>query len=36
MLHDVGESIIGDITPYENVTKAEKRALEEVRCMIMT
>ncbi len=30
LAHDVAESIVGDITPHDNVTKEEKRHLEEV------
>jgi len=30
MVHDLAESIVGDITPYDGVTKEEKRILEEV------
>lgn len=30
MLHDLAEAIVGDITPHCNVTKEEKRQLEEV------
>ena len=30
MIHDLAEAIVGDITPHCNVTKEEKRQLEEV------
>ena len=30
LIHDIGESIIGDITPVDNVTKEEKFEIEEV------
>jgi putative hydrolases of HD superfamily len=30
MVHDLAESIVGDITPYDGVSKEEKRKLEEV------
>lgn len=30
MVHDLAESIVGDITPYDGITKEEKRKLEEV------
>lgn len=30
MVHDLAESIVGDITPDEPITKEEKRKLEEV------
>ena len=30
MVHDLAESVVGDITPYDGVTKEEKRVLEEV------
>ena len=30
LLHDVAEAYVGDITPYDGVTKEEKRRLEEV------
>jgi len=29
MVHDLAESIVGDITPYDGITKEEKRKLEE-------
>mmetsp|Transcript_33136 Transcript_33136/g.33745 ORF Transcript_33136/g.33745 Transcript_33136/m.33745 type:complete len:199 (-) Transcript_33136:439-1035(-) len=29
LVHDLAESIVGDITPHQNVSKAEKRQLEE-------
>jgi putative hydrolase of HD superfamily len=32
MMHDVAEATVGDITPHDNVSKEEKRRLEEVRC----
>jgi 5'-deoxynucleotidase YfbR-like HD superfamily hydrolase len=31
MVHDLAESIVGDITPHCNVSKEEKRQLEEVQ-----
>jgi putative hydrolase of HD superfamily len=30
MVHDLAEAIVGDITPYDGVSKEEKRRLEEV------
>ena len=30
MVHDLAEAIVGDITPYDGVSKADKRRLEEV------
>lgn len=30
MVHDLAEAVVGDITPYDGVTKEEKRVLEEV------
>lgn len=30
LIHDLGESIIGDITPCDNVSKEDKHAMEEV------
>ena len=30
LVHDLAESLVGDITPYEGVSKEEKRRLEEV------
>lgn len=30
MVHDLAESIVGDITPHCGVSKEEKRRLEEV------
>lgn len=30
LVHDLAESIVGDITPYDGVSKEEKRKLEEV------
>lgn len=30
LIHDLGESIIGDITPSDNVSKEDKHAMEEV------
>lgn len=30
MVHDLAESIVGDITPHDGVSKEEKRRLEEV------
>lgn len=29
MVHDVAEAVVGDITPFDGVTKEEKRKLEE-------
>eukprot|EP00828_Plagiopyla_frontata_P018981 TRINITY_DN24277_c0_g1_i1.p3 TRINITY_DN24277_c0_g1~~TRINITY_DN24277_c0_g1_i1.p3 ORF type:complete len:101 (+),score=19.84 TRINITY_DN24277_c0_g1_i1:157-459(+) len=29
LIHDIAESIIGDITPYDGVSKEEKQKLEE-------
>mmetsp|Transcript_30222 Transcript_30222/g.67579 ORF Transcript_30222/g.67579 Transcript_30222/m.67579 type:complete len:148 (+) Transcript_30222:561-1004(+) len=29
MVHDLAESIVGDITPYDGVSKEDKRVLEE-------
>jgi putative hydrolases of HD superfamily len=29
LVHDLAESIVGDITPHDNVTKEEKRNMEE-------
>jgi putative hydrolase of HD superfamily len=29
LVHDLAESIVGDITPYDGVTKEEKRKLEQ-------
>lgn len=31
MVHDLAESLVGDITPYDGVSKEDKRKLEEVR-----
>lgn len=28
LLHDLAESIVGDITPYDNVSKEDKKKLE--------
>ena len=30
MVHDLAESLVGDITPYDGVSKEDKRKLEEV------
>ena len=30
MVHDLAESVVGDITPYDGVSKEQKRILEEV------
>lgn len=30
LVHDLAESVVGDITPFDGVTKEEKRVLEEV------
>ena len=30
MVHDLAESLVGDITPYDGVSKADKRKMEEV------
>lgn len=35
LVHDLAESIVGDITPYDGITKEEKRKLEEVRTIIL-
>ena len=35
LVHDIAESIVGDITPYDGVTKEEKRILEEVRILFV-
>ena len=35
MVHDLAEAIVGDITPYDGVSKAEKRRLEEV-CILVS
>jgi 5'-deoxynucleotidase YfbR-like HD superfamily hydrolase len=29
-MHDLAEAVVGDITPYQGVSKEEKRRLEEV------
>ncbi len=29
LVHDLAESIVGDITPYDNVSVSDKRRLEE-------
>lgn len=31
LVHDLAESVVGDITPFDGVTKEEKRVLEEVQ-----
>ena len=31
MVHDLAESLVGDITPYDGVSKEDKRKLEEVK-----
>jgi 5'-deoxynucleotidase YfbR-like HD superfamily hydrolase len=31
MVHDLAESVVGDITPHDGVSKEEKRRLEEVK-----
>ncbi len=31
LVHDLAESVVGDITPLDPVTKEEKKVLEEVR-----
>ena len=31
MVHDLAESIVGDITPHQNISKEVKRQMEEVR-----
>ncbi len=30
LVHDLAEAVVGDITPYDGVSKEEKRKLEEV------
>ena len=30
LVHDLAESLVGDITPHQNISKEEKRKLEEV------
>lgn len=30
LMHDLAEAVVGDITPYQGVSKEEKRRLEEV------
>ncbi len=30
LVHDLAEAVIGDITPYDGVSKEEKRRMEEV------
>lgn len=30
LIHDIGESIIGDITPVDNVSEEDKHEMEEV------
>lgn len=30
LIHDLAEAVIGDITPYDGISKEEKRRLEEV------
>lgn len=30
LMHDLAESVVGDITPHDGVSKEEKRVLEEV------
>ena len=34
MVHDLAESIVGDITPHCGISKEHKRKLEEVRSRI--
>ena len=34
MVHDLAESVVGDITPHCGVSKEEKRRLEEVSCRL--
>ncbi len=34
LVHDLAESIVGDITPHCGVSKEEKKRLEEVRSII--
>ena len=31
LIHDLAEALVGDITPYDGVSKEQKRMLEEVR-----
>ena len=35
MVHDLAEAIVGDITPLDGVSKADKRRLEEVCVLII-
>ena len=36
MVHDLAEALVGDITPYDGVSKEDKRKLEEVdSCYLM-
>ena len=35
MVHDLAESLVGDITPYDGVSKETKRKLEEVSDYVM-
>ena len=30
LMHDLAEAVVGDITPYQGISKEEKRQLEEV------
>lgn len=34
LVHDLAESIVGDITPHCGVSKEEKKRLEEVRTIL--
>lgn len=35
MVHDLAEAIVGDITPYDGVSKEEKKILEEVITVVI-
>jgi 5'-deoxynucleotidase YfbR-like HD superfamily hydrolase len=35
MVHDLAEALVGDITPLDGVSKADKRKLEEVMSIII-
>ena len=34
LVHDLAESVVGDITPFDGVTKEDKRVLEEVTAVL--
>jgi putative hydrolases of HD superfamily len=36
LIHDIGEAIIGDITPFDQITKAEKLSLETSAVKLIT